>query len=127
MKPEQKVYQAFYQNIHCSCHVQRIEAVSADGIPDVMICNRGKVTWVELKVYENGVVYIRPAQYAWGRRHASHGGKVLVVAKRDDGKIDVWKYPNFSVKSISKDKYVTPTDMPDSTILLAQFFQVYLQ
>jgi hypothetical protein len=121
-KPEARFYSFSVLPALRKCDLQRIEATTGRGIPDLNVCYQGKEFWVELKVAQrlSGVyrVYMRKEQVAWGIRRAQHGGSVFVCAKFPDH-VSVWPYfPLFQTEMHGKYRLITT--MPSAQIATKQ-------
>jgi len=108
MKPEQKFYQRFARALP-KCDITRVENIMESGMPDVNVCYMGMEVWVELKVFVEGRVLIRPAQNAWGHRRSFHGGRVLIIAEYPCGDVFVGQFPEINV--IAYQKYLSVTNL----------------
>jgi len=42
------------------------------------------VVWLELKVFKGNRIQFRPSQVAWISRRVAHGGRVYILARKDD-------------------------------------------
>jgi hypothetical protein len=71
---------------------QRIETATTAGVPDVYMCHDGQSIWVELKIVRGNYALLRKEQYAWGIRHARHGGRAIVLARSGD-EMFIWEFP----------------------------------
>jgi hypothetical protein len=81
MNPETKFSRWVCSHFLHEADVQRIEAFSGSGIPDINACFRGVEFWIETKIMQpNGRVYLRKYQYAWIRRRVNAGGRVFIFA-----------------------------------------------
>lgn len=76
---------------------QRIETSTTAGVPDVYLCHCGWSIWVELKIVQGKQVLLRKEQYAWGHRHAKHGGDAVVLARKGTD-LYLWRFPNVEVE-----------------------------
>ncbi len=65
-------------------HLSRIENTAGTGISDVSACNKGREVWLELKVFHGNNIHFRSSQRIWITRRVAVGGKVLVLARKDD-------------------------------------------
>jgi hypothetical protein len=80
MTPEQLLYNRIRQNLGNSCDIQRIETVTARGVPDINIChNVWGEFWLEAKAGKHLRPLMRPEQWAWMKRRAFFGGRCAVV------------------------------------------------
>jgi hypothetical protein len=62
----------------------RIENTAGSGISDVNACCGGREIWIELKVFHGNRLYFRNSQRAWIVRRGQVGGRVFILARRDD-------------------------------------------
>lgn len=70
-------------------HYQRFEDALSNGIPDLMVCHAGKTTFIELKHADTFPARAetpvrldyRADQFAWAKRHAAAGGRVILLAQ----------------------------------------------
>lgn len=62
----------------------RLENLVGTGQPDVNGCLNGVDAWVENKVVKGHRIIFRPKQPAWLIRRMLHGGRVFVLARRED-------------------------------------------
>ena len=74
------------------CDVLRVETNMDRGVPDMNACFQGSEIWIELKVPGGKKILLRPAQFAWGCRRHSKGGKVRLVVFGETELI-LYKYP----------------------------------
>lgn len=58
-------------------HYERIENVYGTGIPDILLCYKGRYILVELKVHPNKK---QPQQIIWHRQHTRAGGEVWTAS-----------------------------------------------
>jgi hypothetical protein len=65
-------------------HLSRIENTAGTGISDVSACCLGREAWIELKVFHGKRLHFRNSQRVWITRRVAAGGRVLVLARRDD-------------------------------------------
>lgn len=77
----------------------RIESGSTGlGIPDLNYAFDGREGWIELKEVKAGFkIGMRPQQVAWIERRVRHGGKVLVMVRKED---EVWLFGGYLVRSL---------------------------
>ena len=74
-------------------HFVRVENTIGRGTPDVWWSFGSHHYWIEVKVFENGIVKIRPEQMAWMTKESSNGGTCFIIAKNYEEKyIAVWKF-----------------------------------
>lgn len=93
----------------------RIESVVGNGVPDINVCCVGIDVWIEAKVSSFNRVMLRPEQWAWGHRRASHGGLAYVVCLDDDiRQIAVWQFPD--IISNPSGKYVRLVSEPKAVL-----------
>lgn len=71
-------------------HLSRIENTAGTGISDVTACHGGVEAWLELKVMHGNRLYFRNSQKTWIMKRTGVGGRVLIVARKDDDMI-VWE------------------------------------
>lgn len=87
------------------CDVLRIENTAERGVPDMNICHKGREAWLECKLFVRDKVLLRPAQFAWGMRRSSHGGRVCVLAwDVNEDRLRGWVYPDIEI--IPQGKYL---------------------
>lgn len=58
--------------------------LTVQGIPDTNYCHRGSEGWIEnkkVKLGSDGVVVVRPEQFAWHERRLRAGGKVFIAVR----------------------------------------------
>lgn len=68
-------------------HVQTIETSTGNGVPDLELCWRGQTGWCELKVMDWGKpLTIRPAQWVWYNNRRKAGGRIALLAFKEDGR-----------------------------------------
>jgi hypothetical protein len=97
-------------------HLCRIENVAGTGISDVNGCRRGQEVWIELKIFHGRRLYFRSSQRSWVVERDRVGGRVLVLARRDDQAmlyraVDVVLAPHSVVKE-GKSFHVDADDLP---------------
>ena len=81
-------------------HYVRIENTLARGTPDVSYTVNAHHHWLELKVYEDGLVKVRPEQLVFAERQKRVMGTYWVLAEREiDKRIDLYRHP-FEVEFI---------------------------
>ena len=92
-------------------HIQRIETLTGRGVPDVEVCFRGRLFWLELKAGTSDPL-LRPEQYAWIRRRHRCGGGVAVLLYNAKG-YQLWTNPSKwqIVPIIDKVKLISPPDV----------------
>ena len=109
MKPEQKFYQWFKNQLPTTADCCRVETSTMGGMPDVNVCEFGVEIWVELKVFMAGRVLIRKEQNSWFHRRLQAGGKVFIIAQHPSG-IHVW---NDKFEVTPHGKYLQVTSAPN--------------
>jgi hypothetical protein len=110
MTQEQKLNKFIRDSILFNSDCLRIESMSS-GMPDINACMTGLEVWIESKVFVTGRVLLRPEQYAWGHRRATHGGRVYVVAwHTKQNTLFLWRYPG--VDCIQHGKYLQIISAP---------------
>lgn len=77
-------------HVPAGVHAIRIENTAGAGQPDVNMCRDGREVWVELKVAHGERIEIRWSQYVWWRARLSVVGRVRVLVRRDDGRIEMY-------------------------------------
>lgn len=98
------------------CDVMRVETGIHHGVPDLNVCRLGVEAWVELKIEERRGILLRPAQFAWGTRRASHGGRVCVISSLND-----WvRVDRFPLSVVRVGEYLAITSAPHKTFPLNQ-------
>jgi len=70
-------------------HLCRLENSSGSGMPDVNGCRRGAERWIELKMFHGQRLHFRASQRSWMLSRKKVGGKVWVLARKDD-EIFLW-------------------------------------
>ncbi len=65
-------------------HWQRLENLVGSGVPDVNGCLNGIEAWVETKLIKGNQITFQPFQPAWLLKRLHHGGRVFVLARKDD-------------------------------------------
>ena len=65
-------------------HVTRIENSATAGVSDVTTCRAGVETWLELKIQHGNMLEFRSSQPVWIAKRMTAGGRVLVLARKDD-------------------------------------------
>lgn len=79
-------------------HHVRIENTIGRGTPDIYWCSKFVTLkpftcWIEVKVFENNVVKIRPEQMAWMTRECYYGGRCFIIARHcEQDYIAVWDF-----------------------------------
>ena len=62
----------------------RVENSAGTGQPDLNGCWHGIEVWVELKIFKGNQLIFRSTQPEWIRRRIGAGGRVFVLARKDD-------------------------------------------
>lgn len=70
-------------------HLCRIENTAGTGISDVNACSSGIEVWIELKVFKGMQLHFRNSQKAWITTRCNVGGRVFVLARKED---DIFLY-----------------------------------
>jgi hypothetical protein len=65
-------------------HLSRIENTAGTGISDVSACAHGVEVWLELKMFHGNDLHFRNSQRAWISRRLAVGGRVFIVARKDN-------------------------------------------
>lgn len=65
-------------------HLCRLENSAGSGVPDVNACSHGVEVWLELKMFHGNDLHFRNSQRAWISRRLAVGGRVFIVARKDD-------------------------------------------
>lgn len=65
-------------------HLCRIENTAGVGISDINACHKGVEAWLELKIFHGARLHFRNSQRNWIHRRWTVGGRVFVIARRDD-------------------------------------------
>ena len=103
-------------------HVMRVENTADPGTPDIMWSEVGRTIWIETKILVRGNALLRPAQYAWGMRHAACQGNSQVVAlDTQEDKVHVWRFP-FAIMPVHKYLAVSWDDVNRLTVSRHSFF-----
>lgn len=96
-------------------HFVRVENTIGRGTPDVWWSSGSHHYWIEVKVFENGKVKLRPEQMAWMTRETNNGGTCFIIAKNcEENYIAVWKF-EFHAFAFRK-PYHYPTYKPTFTV-----------
>jgi hypothetical protein len=74
----------------------RLENLVGTGMSDANGCLNGVEVWVEHKIVKGHRIIFRPTQPAWMTRRAIHGGRVFVLARKDDF-LYLWSGPGLRV------------------------------
>jgi hypothetical protein len=72
------------KNLSSQVHASRIENTAGTGMSDVNACRCGKEVWVELKIQKGNMLEFRTSQLGWIGKRLQAGGRVRVVARRDN-------------------------------------------
>lgn len=90
--------------------IQRIEVVTAQGIPDCNIAIKGRPgnIWVELKALK--YIKMRAEQYAWGLRRTHYYDDTVYLMNGYDKILKIWKFP-FIIEPAGKG-HVKPVSDP---------------
>lgn len=109
MGPEAKFTAWLKRNIK-DIDIQRIEVVTAQGVPDCNIAIKGRPgnIWVELKSLKS--VKLRKEQYAWGMRRTMLYDDDVYLWNGFNGIVQIWKFP-FNAEPAGKD-HLKPKDQP---------------
>jgi hypothetical protein len=101
MTPETKFNLWIAQKLFFDAHVQRIETSTGSGVPDMNICWYGIEFWAESKVETpGGNILLRPFQWAWMKKRQNAGGKVILLAERNQDRpaqVSMWAVANINV------------------------------
>lgn len=101
MTPESKFNQWISHKLLFDAHVQRIETTTGSGVPDLNVCWYGIEFWAESKVETpGGNILLRPFQWAWMKKRQNAGGKVILLAERNQDRpaqVSLWGVANISV------------------------------
>lgn len=81
MTERKHIWPLLKQNI--SAAWTRIENTAVPGAPDVHGQN-GTSVWIENKIFTGRKLHFRPSQPAWIMRHVAHGGRVFIIARKND-------------------------------------------
>lgn len=65
-------------------HFERIENSAGAGRPDINGCFRGRTVDIELKIFKGNQLVFREGQPVWIYRRTQAGGRVVVLARKDD-------------------------------------------
>ena len=65
-------------------HYERLESSCGPGLPDLLLCRKGKYALVEFKVAKGFRINVAPAQKLWHRRHTKAGGNAWVMWTNGD-------------------------------------------
>jgi hypothetical protein len=109
MGPEKKFTEWLKRNLK-DVDIQRIEVVTAQGVPDCNIAIKGRSgnIWVELKSLK--AIKIRKEQYAWGMRRTMLYDDDVYLWNGYDKIVQMWKFP-FNAEPAGKD-HLKPKDKP---------------
>ena len=99
-------------------HMSRVESTVGSGMSDVAACCGGQERWLELKMFHGSRLHFRNSQRIWMGKRTAVGGRVLVVARRDDD-LMIWRaqdvltaphtsYPERKSFSVSANDLPTP-------------------
>lgn len=72
------------QKLHPDIHATRIENSATAGVSDVTMCRHGIEVWVELKIQKGNMLEFRSSQPVWIRKRMTAGGRVVVLARKED-------------------------------------------
>jgi hypothetical protein len=80
---------AFWQTVKrhlesADTHASRIENSAGTGISDVTACRNGLEVFLELKIFHGQRIHFRNSQRSWIVNRTGVGGRVKVVAKKED-------------------------------------------
>jgi len=87
-------------------HWCRIENAAGTGMSDVNACHGGVEAWLELKVYKGNRLVFQPTQPAWILKRRMHGGRVFILARKDDV---LYLYDGAQVRQLMEQGINTPT------------------
>ena len=109
-------------------HLSRIENTAGTGISDVSACRAGVETWIELKVFHGNGVHFRTSQRIWITRRLAAGGRVVVLARKDDQLLlyraaEVLAAPCTAHGADKKSFHVRLDDMPQPLFSCCKPFQ----
>ena len=65
-------------------HWNRLENLVGTGAPDANGCLNGVEAWIENKIVHGNQIRFQPTQPAWIIQRLMHGGRVFVLARKDD-------------------------------------------
>jgi hypothetical protein len=93
MGPEAKFTQWLKRHLKAKADIQRIEVITAQGVPDCNIAIKGRPgnIWVELKSLK--AVKMRKEQYAWGMRRTTAYDDTVYLWNGYEQIIQMWRFP----------------------------------
>ena len=125
--------------------IQRIENLTADGMPDINGCIDGKEFWLELKCPRipkrketplfGSNHKIMPNQFAWMKKQTLAGGKCGVLICMDDYTIfvngntidsSILKMNIEEIKFGKFNVFFTPQSIKDSWLYIREYIKMYL-
>ena len=110
MGPEAKFTQWLKKTLKAKADIQRIEVITAQGVPDCNIAIKGRPgnIWVELKALK--YVKLRKEQYAFGMKRTMLFDDTVYLWNGYNKVIQIWPFP-FEAKPAGKD-HLKPTTKP---------------
>lgn len=84
MTEQAHVWAPLRRNTPVGVHWNRIENTAGTGMADLNGCHRGVEVWIENKIYKGNRVEFRPTQPGWIMTRRMAGGRVFVLARKDD-------------------------------------------
>ena len=92
--------------------IQSIETSTGSGVPDIFLCIKGSLCWVELKDAEGGQCYMRVSQWLWMRRLLKAGGTGFLMIRHKAYKtIDIYDMAILARQQVDFDAKVVRQDI----------------